>query len=968
MTAPSLAEIRRPSRLAALRDAGLVGSAPEEAFDPMTELAAASVHAPVAVTAVLDGEQEFIKSCSGLVESWTGARTIPIDRSFCRLLVEPAEPVAVADARREPRLAGHPLLEDAGFASCAGVPLRWHGEVLGGLWVGDRRPREWTADELDLLDRIARGLGREIDLRLALRRARDGPDAAPRALAEAGVFRTLVEDALAGIYLVQDNRFRYANRRLAEMFGYTPHELTTSKRATSLIARGDRARVMEALRTLRGGGEAVRHGFRGLRRDGGEIHVEVHGSRTEVGGRPALIGTVLDRTEERRAEERLRCNEARFRTIVENAYDAVYLVDGAGLVRYASPAVERLLGRDPRTVARRPLDDVVHPDDAGRVRHALEETFAAPGRPYHTELRLMHRDGSTRVAEAVVEAVSGDDGVPVAIVNTHDVTEAKRTGAALRESEERYRLVSRATSDAVLEWIVDTGELRWNGAGPRMLRYTPEEAGRSITWFYERIHPEDREGVVREQEALLTGVESYWSGEYRFHRGDGRYACILHRGYVVRDARGRPLRMIGSLMDVTDRKHAEEAQRFLARASSLLDSSLDYEATLDALARLAVPTLADYCLVDLVEDDVRVRRVGRAHADHGRESMLRASEVVSLDADPERHPVVKVVRTGKATLVSDCSPAVLERIAHDAEHRAGLEALGLCSFMIVPLIAHDRALGAITLASSDSGRRYQPVDLVVAEDLARRAATAIEHARLYQEVQQAVQDREEVLGFVSHDLRNPLNTIYVAASFLLETEEERRSGNRKWLETIKLASDQMNSLIEELFQVTRMDAGAFTVEPAPHAVADVVHAARDLLEPLARAAELRFDVDEEDGLPRLCIDLDQVLRVLSNLVGNAIKFTPEGGSVALRVTGEGSPVEAVRFAVADSGPGIAQAELPHVFERYWQGRRGDRRGAGMGLAIAKGIVEAHGGRIGARNRPEGGAEFAFTLPVSGGDV
>jgi signal transduction histidine kinase len=323
------------------------------------------------------------------------------------------------------------------------------------------------------------------------------------------------------------------------------------------------------------------------------------------------------------------------------------------------------------------------------------------------------------------------------------------------------------------------------------------------------------------------------------------------------------------------------------------------------------------------------------------------------------------VRTGEATVVSDCTPAVLDRIAHDAEHRRALETMGLRSFMIVPLLAHKRVLGAITLASSDSGRRYQPVDLVVAEDLARRAATAIEHARLYREVRQAVSDREEVLGFVSHDLRNPLNTVYVAASYLLETEEERRSGNRKWLETIKLASDQMNSLIDELFQVTRIESGAFTVEPARHRVADVVAGARDLLEPLATAAGLRFTCACDDDLPELWIDLDQVLRVLSNLVGNAIKFTPEGGSIALRVTGEGMPVQAVSFAVADSGPGIDAAQLEHVFERYWQGRRGDRRGAGMGLAIAQGIVEAHGGRIRAQNRPEGGTEFVFTLPVDG---
>ena len=536
-------------------------------------------------------------------------------------------------------------------------------------------------------------------------------------------------------------------------------------------------------------------------------------------------------------------------------------------------------------------------------------------------------------------------------------------GRPARESEARHRLVMHATGDTVLEWTVATGALRWDGAGPRMLRYTPEEAGGAIGWFYDRIHPDDRERVVREHEALLSGIDALWSGEYRVLLGDGGCSWILHRACVERDHRGRPLRVVGSLMDVTNRRYGEEAQRFLASASTLLDSSLDYETTLSGLARLAVPTRADYCLVDLVDDGKWARRVGTAHANPALQGRLRTREVVSLDADPERHPVVKVIRTGSATLVSDCTPEVLDRIAHDAEHRAGLESLGLRSFMIVPLVARERVLGAITLVSSESGRRFQPMDLVVAEDLARRAATAIEHARLYREVQQAVLDREEVLGFVTHDLRNPLNTIYTAASYLLESGAEARPHDRRWLETIELASNQMNSLIDELFQVARMGTGAFTLDAAPHEVAAVVRAASDLLAPLARAGRLRFTWEVEEGLPPLWMDRDKVLRVLSNLVGNAFKFTPEGGSVALRVAAEGSPAEAVRFAVEDSGPGIDEGALARVFERYWQGRQGDRRGAGMGLAIVKGVVEAHGGRVMAGNRAEGGARFVFTLPV-----
>jgi PAS domain S-box-containing protein len=550
-------------------------------------------------------------------------------------------------------------------------------------------------------------------------------------------------------------------------------------------------------------------------------------------------------------------------------------------------------------------------------------------------------------------------------------TRAEREAAAgdvewaLRESEERHRLLTRATGDTLIEWVVDSGLLRWDGAGPRMLRYTPEEVGASIGWFYEQIHSDDRESVVREQDALLLGLDSYWSGEYRFRRGNGQYVWLLQRAFVLRDDRGHPLRVIGSLTDVTKRKQVEEAQRFLAEASTLLDGSLDYETTLAGLARLAVPTRADYCLVDLLQDGNAIRRVATAHADPVRGARLRSEEIVRLDADPEHHPVLKVIRTGVAELVSDCTPEVLDRIAHDAEHRAGLEELGLCSFMIVPLAARSGILGAITLAFSDSGRHYQPVDLVVAEELGRRAATAIEHARLYRDVQQAVRDRDEVLGFVSHDLRNPLNTIYTAASFLMDVEEERRSENRHWLETIKLASEQMNGLIEELFEVTRMQGGAFRVDPACLEVSELANAASGLMAPLARSAGLAFECAVEPDLPPLWIDRDQVLRVLSNLLGNAIKFTPTGGRIALRVAAEGSPPEGVRFAVRDSGPGLDEAELAHVFDHFWQGRQGDRRGAGMGLTIARGLVEAHGGLIRAGNADGGGAEFSFTLPVKG---
>jgi PAS domain S-box-containing protein len=529
----------------------------------------------------------------------------------------------------------------------------------------------------------------------------------------------------------------------------------------------------------------------------------------------------------------------------------------------------------------------------------------------------------------------------------------------VRRSEERYRLVARATHDVIWDWDLASGALTWSESAHRVLRHTAEEIGSTIAWWYDRIHPEDRERVIRGMQQAIAGVDDLWSDEYRVLRGDGSSGTVLDRGFIVRDDRGGAVRMVGELTDITERKRAEEAQRFLAEASTLLDSSLDDRTTLARLAHLAIPTLGDYCLIDLVGNDGLIHRVAAAHRHPEKEEILHRQEHHPLDVDPERHPVVRVVHTGEPVLVPKVDEAVLTQIAHDAEHRAALEEVGLCSFMIVPLAARGRRLGTITLAAADSGREFSPADLVVAEDLARRAALAIDNALLFKESQEAISVRDEVVGVVSHDLRNPLNTIQLTASLLLDSCDERRSENVRWLELIQRSAQQMNTMIVDLLDLSSLEAGLFSLTQADHDLAAVIEEACATLEPLAQAKSLRLECQLSDGLPSAWIDPSQIVRVISNLVGNAIKFTPEGGRIVIRA--EPSRRE-VCISVTDSGPGIPTEQLPHVFDRYWQARQGDRRGAGLGLAIAKGIVEAHGGRIWAESEPGRGAMVCFTVP------
>jgi signal transduction histidine kinase len=284
--------------------------------------------------------------------------------------------------------------------------------------------------------------------------------------------------------------------------------------------------------------------------------------------------------------------------------------------------------------------------------------------------------------------------------------------------------------------------------------------------------------------------------------------------------------------------------------------------------------------------------------------------------------------------------------------------------MIVPLVARGRTLGAITFASTEaSGRRYGPADLTLAEGLAGRAALTIDNARLYKEAQQAAQARDEVLAVVSHDLRNPLNVISLGAAALLKRlpEQAEAASWRKQADLIRRSADRAIRLIQDLLEVAKLEAGRLTVERQPEDAGRLVDEVVELHRPLAEARGLKLERELGPALPAVLADRSRVLQVFSNLIGNAVRYTPEGGRITVRALRDGPRV---CFCVSDTGKGIAPESLPHLFERYWQAKSSSE-GAGLGLPIARGIVEAHGGGMWVESEPGKGSTFCFTLPVAG---
>jgi PAS domain S-box-containing protein len=771
-------------------------------------------------------------------------------------------------------------------------------------------------------------------------------------------YRGFFEDDLTGdLVATPEGKVLACNRAFSQMFGYDSVEEVLNTDAMQFSASPeDHQRWIQLLLEQ---GRIEMQELELFRKDGSPIQVVENATGTfdESGQLIEFRRYVFDITERKRMEQALRRSEEQFRSLIENAWDIVHIVDPLGTIRYISPSVERVLGYAPAELIGRVGTDFVHPEDAGRVETMFKEIIATPGAERYFEVRIRHRDGSWRTAEVRSKVLKDTGGLPIAIVHTHDITERTQMLEALRKSEERFQLVAKATSDVLWEWDIATGEIVWSEAAPKVFRYAAADLGDSIEWWVERVHPEDRERVVADLYHTVQGTGVVWSAEYRFLRGDRSYATTLDRGYVVREENEVAIRVIGSMMDVTERRRSEEAQRLLARASSLLESSLDPGVTLPALARAIVPVLADYCTIDLLEEQ-HLRRAAAAHAIPTQEPLLVAVEPQALGG-PENDLSTRVVRDGEPILLPQVSAGPSRNTG--TEQSKHLKRLGTRSLMIVPLKMHEEVLGVITLGTAESGRHYTPLDLLVTEDLARRVSLTLENARLYRRQQEAVREREQILGVVSHDLRNPLNTIQISTQLLSDVYKERRSESLQWLQIIQRSGEQMERMIDDLLDLSSIDAGKFTMDRVEHGVVDLMREACELFEPLATQKSLQFRCDTGDLHQKVWIDSHRVLRVFSNLVGNALKFTPTGGTIVLGATLQ---PEEVCFSVSDTGPGIPDDEAAHVFQRYWQARKGDRRGAGLGLSIARGIVEAHGGRIWVQSTQGEGTTFFFTVPLA----
>ena len=422
-----------------------------------------------------------------------------------------------------------------------------------------------------------------------------------------------------------------------------------------------------------------------------------------------------------------------------------------------------------------------------------------------------------------------------------------------------------------------------------------------------------------------------------------------------------------TLRDVSERRRAEERQKFLATAGWVLAATLDVESTMATIAELPVPLLGEWSLLELLSPDGSIRRAAATHIDphrHGDAAALVARVPDPVTVEPLPESAARVAREMEAQRVRDIA-AWLHANFPDASSRARAEALGASAVLIVPLRAGGRAIGALHLVRTRPGTHHAVEEVHVADQFAGLAALALENARLYEEARRAVRERDDMLAIVSHDLRNPVNAIVMLTGAVLDRAsmtdgEEGTLMARDEVESVRAAARQADGLIQDLQDVSRISAGRLRVERRRVAALDLVEEAANLFEPVMVDAALRFVRDFDPALPTVLADMHRLQQVLSNLLGNAVRFTPHGGAVTLSAH---VVDDMLRIAVRDTGPGVTPEDVPRLFERYWQAPRLLRAGSGLGLYIAKGIVEAHGGEIGVASAMGAGSEFWFTLPL-----
>lgn len=434
---------------------------------------------------------------------------------------------------------------------------------------------------------------------------------------------------------------------------------------------------------------------------------------------------------------------------------------------------------------------------------------------------------------------------------------------------------------------------------------------------------------------------------------------------------------------LVERRKPERRALFLAEISRTLLESIDYEETLANIARLAMPELGAWCMVDVLTGEDTIRRLAVYHPSSALRSLVSELETQYPPADDDLIGAPRMAKTQQPELVSEVTPELLQSLSRDKRHTEILRSLGFCSYMIVPLKARGELLGAITFLAATGEQQYTPRDLLFAEDLAARAAAAMDNARLFQEARQAREEavaavaraaiadraKNDFLATMSHELRTPLNAIAGYAELLeLGMRGPINEQQKEAIHRIRKSQQHLLGIVNDILTFAKTETGRIPLNVESIQVCEAIASARFLLEPLLEERHIEFSTGDCPAEISVLADRDRMQQVLVNLFSNAAKFSSSGGAVAVSCEARD---HLVAILVVDEGRGIESSMHEAIFEPFVQLSTGLTRtadGSGLGLAISRELARLMGGDVTVESASGEGSTFTLTLPLSPGVV
>jgi PAS domain S-box-containing protein len=884
----------------------------------------------------------------------------------CGAAAYTAHPVYTTDIASDPRWHDHGALALAhGLVACWALPvLDAAGAVIGTFASYYTEPRSPTRHEMEAMQRAAESVAlaverhaAEDDWAASVKPQEHGDQAAPGF--------AIVGTDLAG-------RIHAWNEGAQRVFGWTGAE-ATGRHLELIYTPEDNAtglpgkEMQQALQS----GSLLRQRWH-LRRDGTRVWIaeETTVMRNERGEPAGFFRAMRDGTAEKLAQAQLRrLNEALENEVTQrtrerdrlwrNSPDLLMVLGGTGNLLALNPAWTRLLGLETAELAGRRFHTLLHPDDVDAALEALARSGRRQAMQF--EARTRAADGGWRWFAWTAAPEEG-----LVYGSGRDVTNEKRQAEQLLMANEmRLRLALDAGEMAAWQWDIGAERSVWLYGMDALHGLTPAQsaAAHTLRGYLKCVHHDDRVLVCRAMKQALRGGNDL-QVEYRIVRGGDQVRWLESRARILNDSHGVPAQLSGVSMDITQRKRTEQDLRFLAQASAEFASMVDIRPTFQRLAQLAVPNFADWCVVDLLDDEGELERVAVAHADLEK-ATIAVALARRLPPDPEMpHGIWNVLRTGRAEVISDMRDNILSKSGWDPERLDALRKLGLRSYLGVPLVTQGKALGVITFISAESGRIYGEQDLALAADLARRAATAMENASLYQALQRSDRAKDVFLATLAHELRNPLapisNTLHLMR---LRQAPPGSSAAGQPLDLIERQVGQLSRLVNDLLDVSRINTGKIALKREATDLVAVLHSAIETSRPHIEAAQHTLALALELSEAPLDADPLRLAQVFSNLLNNAAKYTNKGGRIEVGLV---ATTEEYVVRVRDNGLGIAPPMLKDIFTVFTQVTHPVERsqgGLGIGLSLVEGLVHLHGGRVQAYSAGSGkGSEFTVCLP------